>query len=273
MVDEDAVAARGEVERDVLVGLLTAGAAVGLPDVDGLAVLHERGEALAETVDVLADAEGELGDHVVDAVRGGREGGPLRRPLRVRRRPSPSRKVHAPGPVAVHAQRQGPAGEFGDRAVPVGAGTGPRGVVRQKCEVRPAPGLARVMGGAHADDTLGRGEAFDRDQRCVERVTARRDTLDRRVRGEPVGVDTKITDLGRVGGCTPSRISQKPSVNFMRTPCRGRRRRGRDARSLRGRYAAPAPPGCRARFRGRGSRTVRRCPAAGAPGCGRSRAR
>ena len=46
-VDEDAVAGVGEEERDVLVRLLAARAAVGVPDVDGLAVLDQRAEPLA----------------------------------------------------------------------------------------------------------------------------------------------------------------------------------------------------------------------------------
>jgi len=50
VVDEDAVAAAREVERHVLVGLFGDRAAVGVPQVDRLAVLGQRPEALAQAV-------------------------------------------------------------------------------------------------------------------------------------------------------------------------------------------------------------------------------
>src|SRR6185503_6579044 len=64
VVDEHAVAARGEIERNVLVGELAARAAVLVPDVDRLAVLDQRTEPFAEAIDGLADAERELRVHV-----------------------------------------------------------------------------------------------------------------------------------------------------------------------------------------------------------------
>ena len=60
MVDEDAIATVGHVERNVLVGYLAAGAAVVVPEVDDLAVLDKGCEALAKAVDALADAQIEL---------------------------------------------------------------------------------------------------------------------------------------------------------------------------------------------------------------------
>ncbi len=54
MVDEDAVPTVGQVKRDVLVGLLAAGAAVFVPAVHHLAVLEEGGEALAEAIHVFS---------------------------------------------------------------------------------------------------------------------------------------------------------------------------------------------------------------------------
>jgi len=60
VVDEDAIAAIGEVEGDVFVGQFTAGAAVFVPQIDDLAVFDEGGEAFAKPVDVLADVEVEL---------------------------------------------------------------------------------------------------------------------------------------------------------------------------------------------------------------------
>src|SRR5690606_18357780 len=63
------VAAAGEVEGDALVRLLAGGAAVGVPDLDRLAVLHQRSEALAEAVDQFADTEVQLLVDVRRAVR------------------------------------------------------------------------------------------------------------------------------------------------------------------------------------------------------------
>jgi hypothetical protein len=69
VVDEDAVAGVRQVERHVLVGLFGGRAAVGVPDVDGLAVLDQRAEPLAEAVDGGADAEVELFAQIVGAAR------------------------------------------------------------------------------------------------------------------------------------------------------------------------------------------------------------
>ena len=69
LVDEHAVAAVGEVEGDILVGLLAGRAAILVPDFDDLAVLHEGREALAQAVDALAHSERELLDDVVAPVR------------------------------------------------------------------------------------------------------------------------------------------------------------------------------------------------------------
>jgi hypothetical protein len=60
VVNQHAIAAVRQVEQDVLVGLLARSAAVGVPDVHDLAVLHQRPEALAEPVDELANAKGKL---------------------------------------------------------------------------------------------------------------------------------------------------------------------------------------------------------------------
>ena len=63
VVDEHAVVAVRHIERDALVGDFGAGAAVLVPGFDALAVLHKRGEALAEAVDLLADVEIHLDAH------------------------------------------------------------------------------------------------------------------------------------------------------------------------------------------------------------------
>ena len=60
VVHEHAVAAIGEVEGHVLVRLLRRRAAVGVPDVDRLAVLDERSEPLAQPVDEFTDAQRQL---------------------------------------------------------------------------------------------------------------------------------------------------------------------------------------------------------------------
>ena len=65
MVDQHAVAAVGQIERDIFVGLLGAGAAVLVPGFYRLAVAHQGGKALAEAVDGFADAEVEALKHVV----------------------------------------------------------------------------------------------------------------------------------------------------------------------------------------------------------------
>ncbi len=57
VIDQHAVAAVGQVERNVFIGLLGAGAAVFVPGFYRLAVAHQVGKALAETVDGFADTE------------------------------------------------------------------------------------------------------------------------------------------------------------------------------------------------------------------------
>lgn len=65
MVDEDAVAVGGEVERDVLVGLFGRGAAVSVVEGHGLADFVERGETFTKAEDGLADGEVVLCEDVV----------------------------------------------------------------------------------------------------------------------------------------------------------------------------------------------------------------
>ncbi len=72
VIDEYAIAAIGEIERNVLVRLLARGAAVSVPDIDRLTVLHKRTEPLSETVDQFADSELEL---LVDEDQWGCRGG------------------------------------------------------------------------------------------------------------------------------------------------------------------------------------------------------
>src|SRR5262249_8892565 len=64
VIDEDTVAPVGQVEGNILVRLLAARAAVFVPHLDHLPVLHEGGKAFAEAVHALAHAEAELLMHV-----------------------------------------------------------------------------------------------------------------------------------------------------------------------------------------------------------------
>jgi hypothetical protein len=68
VVDKDSIAAIRQVERNTLVSLIAAGAAVLVPSFDDLPVLDEGRETLAESVDVLADSEIELFDNLPAAI-------------------------------------------------------------------------------------------------------------------------------------------------------------------------------------------------------------
>ena len=59
-VDQHAVLVGGDIERDALIALLGAGAAVRVPVLHVLTVLHEGGELFAETIDAFAYIQGQL---------------------------------------------------------------------------------------------------------------------------------------------------------------------------------------------------------------------
>ncbi|MNB86619.1 hypothetical protein D3C75_335700 [compost metagenome] len=63
MVNENAVAFAGHIERNVLVGLLRAGTAILVPEINNLSVLHKRSEALAQPVYIFAYADIQLFTH------------------------------------------------------------------------------------------------------------------------------------------------------------------------------------------------------------------
>ncbi|GAR62696.1 hypothetical protein NGUA15_04511 [Salmonella enterica] len=65
MIHQDTVTTVGDIERDVLVRLLGAGAAVAVPGLHRLTVTHQRGKALAQPVDGFAHAEIQALKHVV----------------------------------------------------------------------------------------------------------------------------------------------------------------------------------------------------------------
>ncbi len=65
VVHQHAIATVGEVERDIFVRLLSAGAAVAVPGFDRLAVAHQSGKTLAQAVDGFAHAQIQPLEHVV----------------------------------------------------------------------------------------------------------------------------------------------------------------------------------------------------------------
>ena len=65
MIHQHAVAAVGQVERDIFVGLLGAGAPVAVPGFDRLTVAHQGGEALAQAVDRFPHAQIQTFEHVI----------------------------------------------------------------------------------------------------------------------------------------------------------------------------------------------------------------
>jgi hypothetical protein len=120
-------------------------------------------------------------------------------PERVSRRPSASRNSRAQGRRGVEAQRQRAAAQLGDAAVGVHFG-GRAGARARQGEVGSTVGPAGVVGDAYADDAFGGREAFDGDQRRVERVAARPDAADGGVGGEPVAAGLQIAYFGGVRG-------------------------------------------------------------------------
>ncbi len=60
MIDKHSIAAIGEIKGDILIGLLTAGAAVFIPQIDHLAVFDKGGEALSQPVDTFAHTQSQL---------------------------------------------------------------------------------------------------------------------------------------------------------------------------------------------------------------------
>ena len=175
MVDEDAIAVGGPEERHVLVGLFTARAAVGVPDVHRLAVLDDRAEPLAESVHELAHAEGQLLEDE-------------RRPVRIPCEADRSRQAAGqPPPVVIEVDPQRLAGHAGRQAARFegrhrclridrhrrqsGSGKLERGSA-----VRTA-GVAVDPNAEHSRQWRADG---DRRRRSVERVAARTDPAGRR---------------------------------------------------------------------------------------------
>jgi hypothetical protein len=221
VVDEHAVAAARQVEGHVLVGLFARGAAVGVPDVDALAVLHQRPEPLSQAVDKLADPEREL---LVKVRRGPRRhrvaAGVVDVPaldLRVvdqfdvAGRLGPARGQRA----TARLETQAPRRSLGDgrREVPGGecpafVGDCHRGVLTMVVDREVEP-LRRLPSGEvldadadHAGHRSGQGHG---EHRTVERVAAPGDALGGRVgdKGAPLGVGPDVVRLRGVGDAYP----------------------------------------------------------------------
>jgi len=109
VVDKHAITTIGQVERNVLVGLLARGATVFVPQVNNLAVLHERGETLSKPVDILAHAQVELLMDV--AFSGCRIDQAHAPPAAAGEHLAVREKVDPPGRPLVHTNRQVPTGQ------------------------------------------------------------------------------------------------------------------------------------------------------------------
>ena len=200
MVDEHAVSAVGQIQRDVLVALLGARAAVLVVNVHALAVLDERAEALAHAVDQLADGEVELAAHV----------GILRAAVVGHARPVGL----AIGDVAVAAAGQALAAVvkrhlrvvFVYANLELARARGDRLAVLRRVKgavlgqvqfkVRSLVRKARVMGDAHADDALHRRRQLDGQVHAAQRVAASDDALRRAQQAHALAAHLRVIDVG-----------------------------------------------------------------------------
>ena len=191
---EDAVSAVGQVERDVLVGLLAARSTVPIPDVDRLAILDQRSEPFAEPVDAFPDAEAKLLDHVVVAL--GLDDADA---LGFARGEDPTvgLKGDPPLAIAIHPGRQTARGELGGLV-------GRRHHDRPRCRRDRKLGLLRHLAlevrKADADDVRQRRSQPDGHERAAQGVAAVLDLPGRRVDRERVQRLTDVVRLGRMPG-------------------------------------------------------------------------
>jgi hypothetical protein len=77
VISKYAVTAVSDIKRDVFIRLFTGGAAVFIPDINGLAVFDKRPEPFPETVNQLADGKVQLFTQVCFLVRRDRISGAL----------------------------------------------------------------------------------------------------------------------------------------------------------------------------------------------------
>ena len=195
MVHEHPVARVGEVERHVLVRLLAGGTAVGVPDLDALAVLDEGTEALTEAVHVVVDAEVELLAYVVRAARGLHDRGALGAVARSACRPA-ARNSTCHGPVLATRTERSPEVSTVDSSP---AETTASAASSWQREPRLPRLLAREVRDRHADDVRhGRGVG-QRDRGPLEQVAPMPDRLRRRVHAERAGRGGDVEHFDRIG--------------------------------------------------------------------------
>jgi len=111
VVDEHTVSPVRQVEWHVLVCLLAGRAAILVPDVHRLAVLHKRREPLTQAIHALAHAQVELVVNV--SFTGVCFNIASAAPARAREDAVPMQKIDAPGRPFVHPHRQLATGEAG----------------------------------------------------------------------------------------------------------------------------------------------------------------
>lgn len=153
-------------------------------------------------MDELADAEGELAEHVVPALGVDDEAGAAF--AYGGQYLACGGELQLPGPAHIHPQGQFTGAEFDDVAVPAhlsGAVRGPG-----QCELLAVPDRSGVVGGPYPDHPLGRGPALSGEQGAVEGVAAVPHVIDGCVQGQPLFVGLHIGYLGGVaGGAASSR--------------------------------------------------------------------
>ncbi|RPK83239.1 hypothetical protein EES45_07035 [Streptomyces sp. ADI97-07] len=147
-------------------------------------------------MDGLADAQGELGEHVVTAVGDGRE----RASLTSGRGQDPAvavEELESEDALGGQPERERAAGQLGGGTLGADGGRGPRRGARQ-FEVGALGTLPGVVGQAYRDDAFGGRVGLDGDQRRVECVAAPLDALDGGVGGETALVEADVADFGGV---------------------------------------------------------------------------
>ena len=227
VVDQHAIAAVRQVERNVLVGLLARGAAVGVPDVDDLAVLHHGPEALAEPVDELADPQRQLFMNV-----GSRVGRMLARSARDNLQVGDGLVPARGEGVAIRAEREIPRRPRRHRGAEPAAGQGARSVrhrhlamtVLRTDQVEPelfAQPLEVLD--PHADDVRQRRAERDGQSGAVQGVATTLDDLGRCRDGErPLPRDDVVRLSGverrHSGSCPPESVRELHCAAFRVSP-------------------------------------------------------
>jgi hypothetical protein len=201
LVDEYAVARVGQIEGHVLVCLLRTGAAVSVPHVDRLAVLHERTEPFSEAVDVFTDAQRKrLGHEVPHIAAVASAARPLYGSHALRaaagENPTVRHEVEAPGAGPMNLDRKPARLKARDRFACLNADVGRLARIHRK--LRPVVSHAGVVRDANADDVDRWGGQFDGQGRQVVHLGAvlRRDR--RRQHGQRVVRDRDAMDHRRV---------------------------------------------------------------------------